>query len=161
MFTVELLYIAKNWIHVFIVGWLIRFKTMGLYSQNNAFWSMMIKWKIVEKILNFSNMKKGGAERGCSGFWNSMNIGSNLKKVEKCRISILEVWKLKGGPCSGTLIPTIYSTIRDSDCDFGRHICIFCRNYHWISYLDICPPFAPPFSKFWFFKKMERHYSPE
>ena len=104
-------------------------------------------------------------KRGGSGFWNSMNIGSNLKKVGKCKISILEVWKLKGGQkggqCSGTLIPTIYSTIRDSDCDFGRHICIFCRNYHWISYLDTCPPFAPPFSKFWFFKKMERHYSPE
>ena len=97
----------------------------------------------------FKYMKKKG---GSSAFWNFMNIGSNLKKVEKCRISIVEVWKLKGRKhCSGTLIPTIYSTIRDSDKSFWRHICICCNDYHWISYLDISAIPLPPL--FLFFQK--------
>ena len=33
---------------------------MGLYSEENAFYQKMINRKLVGKIMNFSNMKKGG-----------------------------------------------------------------------------------------------------
>ena len=37
---------------------------MDVYSKENAFLQKMINRKLVGKIMNFSNMKKGGAKRG-------------------------------------------------------------------------------------------------
>ena len=125
----------------------------------------MIHTNFVDHVLDFPKIQKRGAKRGGSAIWAPRNIGSDLEKVENFGFSTLEVWKWKGGQKGGQpfrmLVPTKYTIIWDSDESFRGHFCIFWHNHYGISDIAICPPFAPPFWKFLFLKKVELHILPE
>jgi len=73
----------------------------------------MINTKFVEGILDFSNMKKGGAKRGGSVLYAPMNKRSDHKKGENSVISTLgsRIWKgghrgcIKRGCERGSSVP--------------------------------------------------------
>ena len=131
----------------------------------------MIHTKFVDHVLDFPKIQKGGG----SAIWAPRNIGSDLEKVENFGFSTLEVWKWKEGGQKGwrekgvqkgeqpfrMLVPIKYIIIWSSDESFRGHISIFWHNHYGISDIAICPPFAPPFSKFLFSKRVEFHILPE
>ena len=49
----------------YIVRDLIRFVEKHMHSQGKSFWGYMMGIQNVEDLLNFSNLEKGDAERGC------------------------------------------------------------------------------------------------
>ena len=72
-------------------------------------------------------------------------------------------WKggAKGGQRFRTLVPIKCTIIWSSDESFRGDIWFFWQNHYGISNIAICPPFAPPFSKLLFLKKVEPHILPE
>ena len=134
----------------------------------------MINTKFVEGILDFSNMKKGGAKRGGSVLLAPMNKRSDHKKGENSVISTLgsRIWKgghrgvhkkgvRKGEQCSRILVLIIYNMLRSSEANFWGEIRIFSYSHQTISNIRSCTPFASPFLKFSFFKHILPQVLPE
>ena len=130
----------------------------------------MIHTKFVDNVLDFPKIQKGGAApSGHPGI-----LGPTSKKWKIFVFPLYRYENERGGKRGGTkkggkrggqpfrmLVPTKYTIIWDSDESFRGHFCIFWHNHYGISNIAICPPFAPPFLKFLFLKKVELHILPE
>ena len=118
----------------------------------------------------FQKFKKGGQKGGAAPSGHPGILGPTSKKW---KILVFPLYRYenerggarkrgaKGGQPFRMLVPTKYTIIWDSDESFRGHFCIFWHNHYGISDIAICPPFAPPFWKFLFLKKVELHILPE
>ena len=82
---------------------LIPYKTMGLYSQGNAFSWKVVNRKVLALILNFSTVGRGGAYGGAFTLHNSMNLMDLPHFGEKDTFSRLQEGRSWGGRMEGCL----------------------------------------------------------
>ena len=80
---------------------LIPYKTLGLYSQGNAFSCKVVNRKVLALILNFSTVGRGGAYGGAFTLHNSMNLMDLPHFGEKDTFSRLQMGRSWGGGWRG------------------------------------------------------------